>query len=109
MTHVCAYVCLMTYACVYICLIAYVCVYICLMTYVCVYICLMTCVCVYVGLLPYVKITTVKPVLTVHLWHKETVVFKWDSIHMEFYMADQEKCYLLIKVTACEDLTLFSY
>jgi len=68
-----------------------ICVYICSMTCnVCVYVCLMTYVCVYVGLLPYVKITTVKPVLTVHLWYKETVVFKdmwpfkWDSIHMEF-------------------------
>ena len=44
-------------------------------------------------------------ITTVHLWYKEIVVFKWDSIHM----TDQEKGDLLIKVTDYEDLTLFSY
>jgi hypothetical protein len=52
------------------------------------------------------KCTTVKPVLRGHIWDKEQVdlsdrwTLKRGSIDMKFYMTVQEKCDLLIQVTA---------
>ena len=49
---------------------------------------------------------TVKPVLRGHLWDKKKVVFndRWPlkrgAIHLKFSMTGQEKCDLLIQVTA---------
>jgi hypothetical protein len=53
-----------------------------------------------------IKVNIVKPVLRGHLWHKENVALKdrWPlkkgSIHMKLSMTWQEKCDLLIQVTA---------
>ena len=123
MTYVYVYVCLITSVCIYICLMTcmcymfnaiYVCVYVCLMPYVCIYICLMSYVWVYMCLMRHKNNNsqTVKPVLTVHIWFKETVVFKdiWpfkrDSIYMK--LSDRSrKMWLFNTGDTCEDLNIF--
>ena len=69
------------------------------------------CMCLYM----FTAISKITSLTCINLWCKEKMVFKdiwpfkWDSIHMEFSMAGQRKCDLLIEMTAWEGLTLFSY